>query len=137
MNVQQSIESIHYLAVIVSALSAFVVGGIWYSVLFGRVWMKENGFDEESLKKGNMGLIFGGGFIASLIISFTLVLFLGPERNGLIGATAGFMAGLFWVVAAMGITYLFERKSVKLFLINSGYHVTTFTIMGWILGVWK
>jgi len=136
MDFQQSLESINYFAVLVSALSAFIIGGLWYSVLFAKSWMVENGFDEEKLKNGNMGLIFGGSFIFSLIISFVLVLFLGPERDALFGATAGFMVALFWVATAMGITYLFERKSLKLFLINAGYHVITFTIMGVILGAW-
>jgi hypothetical protein len=137
MSFQQTFESINYFAVIIAALSAFIIGGLWYSVLFAKVWMVENGFDEEKLKNGNMGIIFGGSFICSLIISFVLVLFLGPERDAMFGASAGFMAGLFWVATAMGITYLFERKSFKLFLINAGYHVITFTIMGLILGAWR
>lgn len=137
MDISQSMESINYLAVIVAALSAFVIGGLWYSVLFSKAWMVENGFDEEKLKSGNMGMIFGGAFILSLIISFVFVLFLGPERDAMFGASAGFMAGLFWVATAMGITYLFERKSLKLFLINAGYHVVTFTVIGFILGLWR
>jgi hypothetical protein len=71
--------------------------------------MEENGLDDEKLKNSNMGMIFGGSFILSLIISFVLVMFLGPERNAMFGATAGFMVGLFWVAAAMGITYLKEN----------------------------
>ena len=137
LDFQQSFESINYFAVIVAGLSAFIIGGLWYSVLFAKAWMVENGFDDEKLKNGNMGLIFGGSFVFSLIISFVLVLFLGPERDAMMGAMAGFMAGLFWVATTMGITYLFERKSLKLFLINAGYHVITFTIMGLILGAWK
>lgn len=137
MDFQQSFETINYFAVLVAGLSAFVIGGLWYSVLFAKAWMEENGFDEEKLKNANMAKIFGGSFIFSIIISFVLALFLGPERNAMMGATAGFMAGLFWVATAMGITYLFERKSLKLFLINAGYHVVTFTIMGLILGLWK
>ena len=137
MDFSQSIESINYLAVVVAALSAFVIGGLWYSVLFSKAWMVENGFDEEKLKSGNMGMIFGGAFILSLIISFVFVLFLGPERDAMFGASAGFMAGLFWVATAMGITYLFERKSLKLFLINAGYHIVTFTVIGFILGLWR
>ncbi|RNA67975.1 DUF1761 domain-containing protein [Alteribacter keqinensis] len=73
----------------------------------------------------------------SFVIAWVLVVFLGPERNAAIGASAGFMAGLFWVAAAMGITYLFERKPVKFFLINAGYHVVTFTLIGFILDVWR
>jgi len=137
MDISQALGSINYFAVIVAALSAFVIGGLWYSVLFAKAWMVENGFDEEKLKSGNMGIIFGGSFILSFIISFVFVMFLGPERDALFGAMAGFMAGLFWVAAAMGITYLFERKSLKLFLINAGYHVVTFTVIGFILGLWK
>lgn len=137
MDFQQALESINYLAVIVAALSAFVIGGLWYSVLFGKAWMVENGFDDEKLKNSNMAMIFGGSFILSLIISFILVLFLGSERDAMFGASAGFMAGSFWVATAMGITYLFERKSLKLFFINAGYHVITFTVMGLILGMWR
>ncbi|SET23366.1 Protein of unknown function [Oceanobacillus limi] len=121
----------------ISTLSAFLIGGLWYSVLFAKPWLKESGLTEEELKNGNMGKIFGGSFILSLTISFVLVLFLGPERNAMIGATARFMAGLFRITTAIGFTYLFERKSLKLFLINAGYHVLTFTVMGLILGVWK
>ena len=137
MDFQQSFETINFFAVIVAGLSAFVIGGLWYSVFFAKAWMEENGFDEEKLKNANMAKIFGGSFIFSLIISFVLALFLGPERNAMMGATAGFMAGLFWVATAIGITYLFERKSLKLFLINAGYHVVTFMIMGLILGLWR
>lgn len=137
MDFQQALDSINYLAVIAAALSAFIIGGLWYSVLFGKAWMVENGFTEESLKNSNMAMIFGGSFVLSFIISFILVLFLGPERDAAFGASAGFMAGFFWVATAMGITYLFERKSLKLFFINAGYHVITFTIMGLILGVWR
>jgi hypothetical protein len=137
LDFQQALESINYLAVIMAALSAFVIGGLWYSVIFGKAWMVENGFDDEKLKNSNMAMIFGGSFFLSLIISFILALFLGPERDAIFGATAGFMAGLFWVATAMGITYLFERKSLKLFFINAGYHVITFTVMGIILGIWR
>lgn len=137
MDFQQSLASINYFAVVVLALSAFIIGGVWYSVLFAKVWMVENGFDEDALKNSNMTKIFGGSFILSLIISFVLALFLGSERDAVMGATAVFLAGLFWVATAMGITYLFERKSLKLFCINAGYHVITFTIVGLLLGLWK
>jgi hypothetical protein len=137
VNFGQAIDSINYGAVLVAALSAFVIGGLWYSVLFAKPWMEENGYTEEKLKNSNMAMIFGGSFILSLIISFVLVMFLGPERDAIFGASAGLMAGLFWVATAMGITYLFERKSLKLYLINAGYHVITFTIMGLILGMWR
>jgi len=130
-------ESINYFAVFVAALSAFVIGGFWYSVLFSKVWMNENGFDDDKLKSGNMAIIFGGSFLFSFIISLVLALVLGPEKEAVDGAMTGLIIGLFWVATAMGITYLFERKSLKLFFINAGYHIVTFTIIGLILGAWN
>jgi hypothetical protein len=53
------------------------------------------------------------------------------------GATTGFLIGLLFVAMAMGITYLFERKSLKLFFINAGYQIITFTVIGLILGLWR
>ena len=132
------LSQINYAAVVVAALSAFVIGGIWYSpMLFAKAWMAENGFTEESLKGGNMAFIFGGSFILSLIMSFNLAAFLGGTPDLVWGITAGALAGIGWVSFSIGITYLFERKSMKLFLINAGYHAVTFMVMGAILGVWK
>jgi hypothetical protein len=49
---------------------------------------------------------------------------------------AGALAGIGWVATAIGVNYLFERKSFRLFLINAGYMAVSLTIMGAILGAW-
>jgi len=129
---------VNYIAVIVAGFSSFIVGGIWYSpLLFLTTWMKENGFSEDQLKKSNMKKIFGFSFLLSIIIAFNLAAFLGKDSGFIWGMSAGALAGIGWVAAAYGITYLFERKSFKLWLINAGYHVITFTVMGAIIGVWQ
>ena len=132
------ISNLNYLAIFVAALSTFLIGGLWYSpLLFAKTWMKENGFTEESLKGGNMAMIFGGSFVLAFVMSFNLAAFLADSSDLSWGITAGALAGIGWVTAAMGVTYLFERKSMKLFLINAGYHIISFIIMGAIVGVWK
>ena len=132
------LSHINYLAVLVAALSSFVIGGAWFSpIMFANAWMRENGFTEEEMKNSNMAKIFGGSFVLALIIAFNLAAFLGPEANLIWGMTAGALAGIGWVAAALGIIYLFERRSLKLFLINAGYQAVTFIIMGGILGIWK
>ncbi len=72
----------------------------------------------------------------SLIISFNVAVFLGPEASFSFGLLAGAAAGIGWVATALGILYLFEHRSLKLWLINAGYHAVTFTVMGGILGAW-
>lgn len=132
------LSQINYFAVVVSAVISFVIGGVWYSpIMFANAWMKENGFNEEELKNANMGKIFGGSFVLALIISFNLAAFIGPQGDFVFGLFAGFAAGFGWVAMSIGTIYLFERRSFKLFLINAGYQIVTYTIMGGILGVWK
>ncbi len=131
------LSQLNYLAIAVGALSTFLIGGIWYSpIMFANAWMKENGFTEDQLKKGNAGVIFGGAFVAALIMSFNLAAFLGSEADLVWGATAGALTGIGWVSMAIATIYLFERRSLKLFFINAGYQVVAFTIMGAILGAW-
>ena len=130
---------IHPLAVVVAALSAFLVGGIWYSPLaFARPWMAANGFTEESLReRGGTARIFGVSFVLVLVASVNLAFFLGAEdTTATWGASAGALTAL-WIASAFGVTYLFERKPMKLFFIDAGYHVVAFPLMGLILGAWR
>ncbi|WP_223700939.1 DUF1761 domain-containing protein [Sutcliffiella deserti] len=136
MDIQQAISDLNYFAVLGAGLSAFFIGGIWYSLLFGKLWMKLHGFTDEQLRR-TAGRVFGGSFVLALIISFVLALFIGSESTATFGLIAGFMTGAFFVTAAMGITYLFERRPFVLFLIDGGYHIVTFSVMGWILGLWS
>ena len=124
-------------AVLLAAVASFMLGGLWYSpLLFGRAWQRETGLTDEQLAKGNMGLIFGLAFVLCLIAAFVFAMFLGPRPSMALGFGAGFSAGLCWVASSFGVNYLFERKSVKLFLINGGYHTLQFTLYGLILGLW-
>lgn len=130
--------SFNYLAILAATVSTFVLGGLWYSpVLFGRAWMQEMGFTDESLKaKGNIGRIMGVSFVLELIMAFNLAAFIGAKATPAFGAFAGAAAGFGWVALSFGVTYLFERKSLRLFFINAGYHGVALTLMGVILGAW-
>jgi hypothetical protein len=130
--------AVNWLAIIVGALSTFFIGGIWYSpAVFGKAWMKENGFTEESMKGSNMVKIFGLAFVLALVASVNLAMFLGPDMDVTMGAFYGFLAGFGWVATFVGTHYLFERKSFRLILINAGYSIVSLTIMGAIIGAWK
>lgn len=125
-------------AVLVAALSTFLIGGLWYSpALFGKAWMRENGFTEESMKGANMTKIFGLAFLLGIVAAINLAMFMGPENDPAMGAMWGFLAGFGWVATFVGTHYLFERRSLKLFLINAGYSVVALTVMGVILAAWK
>jgi hypothetical protein len=129
---------INYLAVLVAALSSFVIGYLWYAPFtFGTVWMKEVGLTDEKIRQTNMFTTFGLTFLLSLIICFNLAAFLGKDSSLAQGMMYGGLAGIGWVAASIGIQYLFERKSLRLFLINGGYNAVTYIVAGGIIGAWQ
>lgn len=127
---------VNLIAVLLCGVSSLVLGGIWYSpLLFAKAWQQAAGLSDEQAKSGNMAMIFGLTFLLSLIAAYVFGMFLG-QTMPLAGAVgAGFAAGLCWVAASLGINYLFERRPLSLWLINSGYHTLQFTLFGLILGV--
>jgi hypothetical protein len=123
---------INWLGVLLAALATFVVGGLWYSVLFAKVWQREAGVTDEQLKRGTVR-VFVGSFLLALVMAAVLAAFIGDGGAGF-GMLAGLAAGVAWVAAALGINYLFERRSLTLFAINASYNVVAFTAMGAIIG---
>lgn len=137
--------TINWVAVLVAGISAFVIGGVWYSPgLFGRAWMKDNNLAEEAIKKSNKGKIFGFTLIFSLLMAVNLAMFLqdpkspdcGPKTDITWGMTAGFLAGI-WTFCAIAIHSLFELKSWRLIFINGGYTIVALVLMGAIIGAWR
>lgn len=133
------ISTLNWFAIIVAALSNFMIGGLWYSpLLFGKLWIKENNFSDDDLKKGNMPKIFGLTFLFSFVMAFNLAMYLNDSSTTMSwGAIAGFLAGFGWV--AMGVFTIgqFERKSTKYMLIHGGYFTISFVVMGLIIGLWR
>jgi hypothetical protein len=138
MDIHDAFHNLNWLAIIVAAISAFALGGLWYSpLMFVKRWMKEARLTEDETKKANMLKVFGLAFLLSLIAAFFLAMFIGNDKGAAFGAHAGLMAGFGWVFTYMGISYLFESKTFMHFLINAGYSVISLTIMGGIIGVWQ
>ena len=127
---------INFLAVILSGLAFFLVGGIWYGPLFGKAWQAENKLTDQDLATRNMALVFGLAFLLALFSAFNLAMFLGKDPSLELILTATIGTGVGFIATAFGIVYLFEKKSLKLFLINAGYFVVAYLVMGaifWLL----
>ncbi|WP_242158053.1 DUF1761 domain-containing protein [Aestuariivivens sediminis] len=74
---------INFLALLVAAISALVIGFIWYNPkVFGNAWMQAAGMTEENMKGANMAKIF----ILALIFAFLLAMSLLPITIHQMGA---------------------------------------------------
>lgn len=133
-------ENINWLSMILAALIPLVMGFLWYhKAVFGNAWMAATGITEEKAKQANMPVVFG----VSLVLSFLAALFLllnvdGPGQEGEFdsfkhGALHGVLLGVFIATPIMIITGLFEQRSWKHMLINAGYWIITFALMGGLL----
>lgn len=137
MNLANAVAGFNWLAIIVAAVAAFVLGGAWYAKgVFGGVWMQDVGLTEEDASNANMPKIFGGSFVLQLIAAMTLATILGPESTWLTGVHVGLLVGIGFLATAYGVTYLFEQRPLRLFMINAGYNVVLLAIMGAIIGGW-
>ncbi len=126
---------VNWIGVLAAAVSAFLLGGLWYSpLLFGKAWQRLNGLSDEALAARSMTAVFGGAFVLSLVAAFVFAMFVGRDPEIGFATAAGFGAGLAWVAASYGITYLFEGRPLGLWLINGGYHTLQFTLYGAVLG---
>ena len=131
--------TINHLAVFVCAALNLGLGALWYSpIMFYKGWLAETKLNEEELAKQNPAKTYGLAFLFSLIISYNLAFFLGDSASDAIwGATAGFLAGFGWSTLIFAIIALFEQKSWKYIFINGGFITVYFTLIGFILGVWR
>jgi hypothetical protein len=124
---------VSWLAIVLAAISGFLVGGLWYGPIMGKRWMGAVGLTEEQIKEGSMGLIYGGAFLFSLLASWTLAHTYASyayELSFFAKVLLSFGIALGFVVPAIGTNYLFSQKSKVLFFIDAGYWLLFYIAMG-------
>lgn len=130
---------LNYLAVATAAILNFVIGGLWYSALFGQAWLKAAKLDPADMDKSGMGAMFAGAAGAAVIVSLSLayVLELAHARTVVNGLQVAWTLWLGFVCATTVGDYLFLRRGVPLYAINMGLHLVTFSVGAVILTLWR
>jgi len=140
---------LNWLAIVVSVVVAFLVGGLWYGPLFGKVWKKEMGVPLDAKPTGSeMGKSLSLNVIGTFLIAFVLahdVLGWRPSAwnagadapPAVYGFFAAFFAWLGFMVPVLLNGVAFERKSWRLFFINAAHQFVSLQIIGMILTFWR
>lgn len=130
---------INHIAVFVCAILNLALGALWYSpILFYKGWFGETNLTEEQIAKSNPAKSYGLAFLFALIISYNLAAFLGDAKTDAVwGTMAGFLAGFGFSTLIFAIIALFEHRSWKYIFINGGYITVYFTLIGFVLGLWR
>jgi hypothetical protein len=117
--------------VLAGTAAFFVVGAIWYGVLFGKAWQRAAGLSDEAVQGGNMAIIFGLTFLFEMLIAMVLwhlIARTGAAPHVVMMMSVGFALGI--MAPAIGINYLYQRKSGLLFAIDVGHFVLGMAAMG-------
>jgi hypothetical protein len=117
--------------VLAGSAAFFAVGALWYGVLFGKAWQKAAGLSDEDVQGGNMALIFGLTFLFEMLIAMVLwhlIARTAPAPHVVMMMSVGFAVGV--MIPAVGINYLYQRKSGKLFAIDAGHFILGMAAMG-------
>ena len=139
------ILGIRLVPVFVAALATMVMGFIWYSpLLFAKPWTILMGYDpNDKAKMDEMrkaaGKMYGLSFVASLVSAFVLakIIDVTSVNTALYGMKVAFAVWLGFVTTVQLTGALFGRQPTKLYLINTGYQLVCYLVMGAILAVWQ
>ncbi len=131
--------SVNYLAVVVSALVALVIGFVWYAPpVFGDRWMSYLGTTQAQLgNPGPMGM--ATGVVASLANAWVLaVLSLNLKGSTLTdGVLLGILCWLGFMATITAAQISFEKRPWGLWLLNNAHNVLVQILMGAIVTVWR
>ena len=131
------------IAVLIAVVVNFLLGYIWYTPLFGKLWGKENGFDmtqkppASAMMKGMVFMVIGNFFMAYVFAHNIAAWNFVPGVKDMSMTTNAFMAAVFtWLgfyfPGDLG-TVAWEKKSWTLFFINTGYHFVSLLVVAMIL----
>ena len=127
-------ESLNYGAIFVASVSAFLLGGFWYSpIAFLKPWLREAKMEKMD---GHGAKTFVVAYLFALVAAVAFYFVVKPAPDLMSSVETGAMVGIGWVATSFGINYQFAGRSFKLFLIDAGYHVVQFLIYGIIFGLW-
>ena len=129
----------NYLAVIVAAIAYWLLGAIWYGVVFGEAWMALEHMTPEQARSMNPVLPYVITLALNVLIAYALAqICIWRNANTLgRGASVGVLLWVGFVGPVTFTTYMYEMRPKELYAINQFFPLAGFVLMGAILGGWK
>ena len=123
----------NWIAIVVAAIINFAIGGLWYAPpVFGKRWQQMIGAQAGG---GNPATAYALSGVVTLVAAILLAVII--SWTGAIRYREGLLVGLVGWAAFAGTgalaNVIFERKRAGVSLINGGYQLVGFLIMGAIL----
>ena len=129
-------------AIVVAGITTFLIGGVWYTALFGKSWQIAHHYSDEKVKElqANFSplLIFGTMIVCYLIVALTMSLIIHATGTSTLGggATLGFLV---WIIIACVVLTGHISTDVAFggYLIDVSYQLIYCVGTGALLGIWQ
>jgi len=133
---------INYLAVLVAAVLHFIIGGVWYGVIFSNQFIKLIGWSPEKLAQvgnENHGKEYLIAFVSSLVLVYVLAHFVQytKAKSAIDGIQTAFWLWLGFIVTTQLATVIFEERRLGLYVLNVAYQFVGCSVAGVILALWR
>jgi hypothetical protein len=128
----------NYAAVFVAAVAYWVLGAVWYGVVFGARWMVLENMSMEQAKSMNPVLPYVVSFILNILIAYSLAQICIWRNANTVGrgASVGVLLWIGFIGPITYTTYMYEMRPKELFAINEFYPLAGMVLMGAIIGAW-
>lgn len=124
---------LNYVAILVAAIAAFIVGGAWYGIL-GNQWLAALGKTRDQLGSPVRPMIIS--FIAELVMAWILAGVLG--HLGEVSVTTGIISGAFiwlgFVATTQVINHAYQGTKIAQTVIDCGHWLAVLVVMGAVIG---
>lgn len=135
------LTGLNWLAVAVAALGSFLVGALWYTVLFGKAWIRLMGFsDADMARAAKLQPLMMPMFLACYFVLATVTAVLVKNLRLTTPAEGATLGALLFLgpAAAVGLTnHVPSLKPLGAFAINAGYMLVYCVGMGVTLATWR
>jgi hypothetical protein len=128
----------NYAAVVVSAIAYWLLGAVWYGVMFSKPWMFYEHMTVEQANSMNPVVAYIVSFVLNLLIALVLAHLI-QWRSAFTAARGAAVGAILWIGILGPITfttYMYEMRPKELFAINEFYPLAGLILMGAILGAW-
>ncbi|HET6991290.1 MAG TPA: DUF1761 domain-containing protein [Bacteroidia bacterium] len=145
MLLKEFFHNANWLAIGVAAIVYFAIGSLWFSVLFGKQWMAGHNIqmptDDEAKARmrKQMPMLMIKTFLMNVLMALAVGIVLKALPQASINCVMGIKVGLLLGGVAtipMVMGHMYTMKSVKLWIIDAGYHILSITLMSIIIAVW-
>ena len=127
-------------AIVVCIISNMVIGALWYSpVLFGNTWLRLTGKKQDDISKADSNKAMLLGLIPATVLIILLAFMIAFINTSTLidGLIIGSITSAGFIGMSAFNLVLYEDRSFKLTLINTGYSFVSLNVAAVILTLWK